>query len=1290
METYSVDDKSLQGESVTVTIDCDDLNYEEFVVTNESRGASSGDVFVENIVPQAEYMYGCTPTALGMLLGYYDLYGYNGADLSNLIEGDVEVDSRGTDGNKYNMNAFDTVLGKAIASEEYVDRFFEKSPDEEFEYSFVDGGTELNTGIWNCLADYIGTGQYWRGADEDYATRVTYVPMEYWATDTRVEEISYGYISRTVEEKYCSFHYGLQLYVESRGYSLDYEISGSYEADTRGGDFTFEDYMREIDAGRVVMVSVTGHSMVGYGYNAETREIIFDDCYDAGQRMTWGGTYNYVDEDRSLQGITVIGFNTSGKDVDLALTKLSGAIETIVVAKQQNTTESAPYLFTTETAYLNFSVTNEGADASGAFQISVYVDDVKTKSFTVTGLAAGEVRDFTDVSLGTLAAGAHAIKVVVDDGNVIQEASGQNNQGVKEIQVLNPGTQVVSSDKTIGSGASISDAFVSENCILEVVGGTANDIILRGGPHETPGYYYSAALTVSDGGIANRTIVYLYGDLYAEDGGEVKDTIVDGGKFIVEDGGAASGTQINSGYLQVDAGGVAEDTTVGKGAYLFVEGGTADGVTAQGGRIIVSHADSQVSDVTVENFGSMDLYDYTSATNVTVGRNGTVSCGENATLSGTLTVTGRIYGLTEDGAAGITQYEFVPVGKSSSAALTFASGGIAANAAITIDVTNASGNYILVEGDLSNLHSATITVQCGLDSCEITLDDNTVAFENGVEVTLEVVDDYYLGLQVSGTPEKEVLVEQELADGGTWTNQDVTLVVTAIGTAGSDVEYAITETAAQPADDSWQDGNEFTVSENGAYYAWVRDDSGWTSSAVVVVDAIDREAPTTPSAATAQIAGCQATITWEEAEDAGTSGIAEYIFYYGQVNTLGYEYSTTETQFVLEDLECGTYYYRLAAVDNAGNISQWSEVKTFTIAPANPVTVFGDATSQEWQQGVAPNGYIVEYSTDKFEHVFQVAVDDEMISTLGLPSGNYSWRVRTLECDEWVVGDEIAVVNDDTPQKLYDADIFFANATGKWSIGHLAQRCTSDDDGVSATTEVVALTGKNRFSDIFEGSSLDVNILLLTDDANGDALFVDDIFTTSYDNLATQQARLEYLDEIRAGAGDDLIDLTSLQFTYLGDGMTIRGGDGDDIIWASNDCNSLLGDAGNDRIVGGTSDDVIAGGAGDDSLHGGGGDDIFCFGGDWGHDVIEQLPDGSVALAFGNGVTSADLAFATVDDTDTKITCGDNSILVKNAVLTAENCTFGDADLADLGAFAAASSHYVFEDKDNPGILACV
>ena len=155
--------------------------------SNPSENTSK-DILLPNPMPEAEYMYGCTPTALGMLLGYYDLYGYRGADLSNLIDGVVALKSRGTDGNAYDMDAFDTVLGRFIASKEYVSRFHsrdgvETTPTQELQDTFVNGGTTLNMSAWNCLADYIGTGQYWR-RNSNLGTSLAYDTLENISKDS--------------------------------------------------------------------------------------------------------------------------------------------------------------------------------------------------------------------------------------------------------------------------------------------------------------------------------------------------------------------------------------------------------------------------------------------------------------------------------------------------------------------------------------------------------------------------------------------------------------------------------------------------------------------------------------------------------------------------------------------------------------------------------------------------------------------------------------------------------------------------------------------------------------------------------------------------------------------------------------------------------------------------------------------------------------------------------------------------------------------------------------------------
>ena len=183
-----------------------------------------------------------------------------------------------------------------------------------------------------------------------------------------------------------------------------------------------------------------------------------------------------------------------------------------------------------------------------------------------------------------------------------------------------------------------------------------------------------------------------------------------------------------------------------------------------------------------------------------------------------------------------------------------------------------------------------------------------------------------------------------------------------------------------------------------------------------------------------------------------------------------------------------------------------------------------------------------------------------------------------------------------------------------------------------------------------------------------------------YSEFGTQ-SRLTQIDEIRAGGGSDVIDLTSPNFAYIGDGMTVYGGSGDDVIWSNTGSNILFGDAGDDRITGGSGDDVIIGGSGNDKMHGGGGEDIFCFGGSWGNDVVEQLAGGKVVLHFENGsMNNWDAVSLTYTD-------GSSSVRVRGVDAADITISFaGDISVLPDGAFAAFASEKIFET--NSGIIA--
>ena len=328
------------------------------------------------------------------------------------------------------------------------------------------------------------------------------------------------------------------------------------------------------------------------------------------------------------------------------------------------------------------------------------------------------------------------------------------------------------------------------------------------------------------------------------------------------------------------------------------------------------------------------------------------------------------------------------------------------------------------------------------------------------------------------------------------------------------------------------------------------------------------------------------------------------------------------------------------------------------------------------------NDYVVEYSANNFSNVLQLEFTGTQIDTYNMTGGDIGFRTRLAKRDILTEAQKIqAPANSASPQKIVsnanDAlDVFFADSDGIWSGFYAAEHNGSIGEW-EGTKEMVTLDGKNCITDIFEGSA-DANILVLTDSANGDALFIDDIYSASPD--AERTARFAQINEIRAGAGDDIIDMTSQRFEYSGNEITIRGGSGNDVIWAAGSDNDLFGDAGNDRIVGSAGFDIIIGGAGDDSMHSGGGDDIFAFCENWGVDTVEITDNANITLWFAAGNKNN-------WDAESRIyRDGSNSVTVIGGANSTIDLKFGDeggqySDMLDIGAFEPSSGERIFEDK---------
>lgn len=241
-----------------------------------------------------KWWYGCSPTAAGMMMGYYDRNGYQGSNYNNLVPGGV-AESETYVGPPTGWGA---LANNAIASQGHVTDFYSGG--------FGASGDDL-PGPWhgfNSLADFMGTSQdaygNWNGST-----------LFYWwmngAPFTEANAFSTGLWP-------SSGMYGIGEYVDYAGYDtavLYNQLLPGVADDLWGGEppnvlgFTLAQYQAEIDAGRPVLIHITEHTMLGYGYVDGTNTInVYDTWTLGGGTLTWGDTYLGGDH----IGVTVMTF----------------------------------------------------------------------------------------------------------------------------------------------------------------------------------------------------------------------------------------------------------------------------------------------------------------------------------------------------------------------------------------------------------------------------------------------------------------------------------------------------------------------------------------------------------------------------------------------------------------------------------------------------------------------------------------------------------------------------------------------------------------------------------------------------------------------------------------------------------------------------------------------------------------------------------------------------------------------------------------------------------------------
>jgi len=231
--------------------------------------------------PSYLWDYGCSPTAAGMMMGYYDINGYGGLRYNNLVPGGQAELSTWPQ-----PPSSSPLVDAIIASPGHIADFYGGDNNRgNNNYNNAKDDLPGPYHAFNSLADFMGTSQDSAGNKDGWTTFGYFNNgNKYTAQDA----LNAGLAGKDGT-------YGLWEYFDQyAGYTAPMTNFFTQLTDKMvvNGGFTFNDYMNDIDAGMVVMIQLDGHSMFGYGYDQLTQTIDFHDTWDSQQHnMAWGGVY---------------------------------------------------------------------------------------------------------------------------------------------------------------------------------------------------------------------------------------------------------------------------------------------------------------------------------------------------------------------------------------------------------------------------------------------------------------------------------------------------------------------------------------------------------------------------------------------------------------------------------------------------------------------------------------------------------------------------------------------------------------------------------------------------------------------------------------------------------------------------------------------------------------------------------------------------------------------------------------------------------------------------------------
>ena len=247
-------------------------------------------------VPAFRWVFGCSAVSGAMVAGYYDRNGYpniytgpTDGGVIPLVEpalGDPDYWGTWSD-----IEPTTYPNNPLIASHQGLDGRTTRGSIDDYWVSYLSGVQDpYITNSWtqhtwgDAIGDYMKTSQS-AYSNVDGSTSFYGYPNS--ATKLTCSAMAILGISQ------YDGTYGRKLFYEARGYTVT-DCYAQVTDNKKAGGFSLANFKTEIDAGHPVFLNLTGHSVVGVGYDPSPSTTIYiHDTWDNSEHsMTWGETYS--------------------------------------------------------------------------------------------------------------------------------------------------------------------------------------------------------------------------------------------------------------------------------------------------------------------------------------------------------------------------------------------------------------------------------------------------------------------------------------------------------------------------------------------------------------------------------------------------------------------------------------------------------------------------------------------------------------------------------------------------------------------------------------------------------------------------------------------------------------------------------------------------------------------------------------------------------------------------------------------------------------------------------------